>query len=260
MDRAADNHYPTMTFDQIKALRVPAADDCVLFMWATVPMLPQALAVIDTWGFQYKTHFVWVKDRIGTGYWNRNTHEILLVATRSNVPAPAPGMQYPSVITAPAGRHSEKPAEFAEMIERYYPTTPKLEMFARAAHLGWDVWGNEVDTTDAATATPAVEHEPVTPLAEPKRQHKAKSQPATQPDQPLATATDRDILVAYTGGSATNVDELVKIVRAAGDAGISRAALYQKHRIYGQDIDAAISAGVLTAEGNLVRTRASATP
>ncbi|HYZ42060.1 MAG TPA: ParB N-terminal domain-containing protein [Stellaceae bacterium] len=82
----------------------------------------------------------------------------------------------------------------------------------------------------------------------------------SEPDQPPKIATDRDILVAYAGGSATNIDKLVEIVSAAGDAGISRAALYQKHRIYGQDIDAAISAGVLTAEGNLVRTHAGAAP
>jgi len=116
MDRAADNHYPTMTLDQIKALKVPAAPDCVLLMWATAPMLPQALSVIDAWGFQYKTHYIWAKTSIGTGYWNRNAHEILLVATRGNVPAPAPGTQYASVITASATEHSAKPAIFAEMI------------------------------------------------------------------------------------------------------------------------------------------------
>src|SRR5262249_46156584 len=79
MDRAADNHSPTMDLAAIKALPVPAADDCILFLWATAPMLPQALDVMAAWGFTYKSQFVWAKDKIGTGYWNRNQHELLLV-------------------------------------------------------------------------------------------------------------------------------------------------------------------------------------
>jgi len=143
MDRAADNHYPTMTIEALRALDVPAADDCVLFMWATVPMLPEALAVMDAWGFSYRSHCVWLKDRFGTGYWFRNQHELLLVGTRGDVPAPAPGEQYASVIEAELGPHSAKPGHFAEMIEELFPTAPRLEMFARAPRLGWDVWGNE---------------------------------------------------------------------------------------------------------------------
>ena len=145
MDRAADNHYPTMAVGEIKALRVPAANDCVLFLWATAPMLLEALAVMEAWGFTYKTQWVWVKTRQATGYWNRNQHELLLLGARGNVPAPAPGDQYLSTITAAQGRQSEKPAAFAEMIERYFPTTPKLEMFARGRRRdGWDHWGNEI--------------------------------------------------------------------------------------------------------------------
>jgi N6-adenosine-specific RNA methylase IME4 len=96
MDRAADNHYPTMTTEQICALEIPAADNCALFLWATAPMLPEALAVMVAWGFTYKSHCIWAKDRLGTGYWFRNQHELLLVGTRGNIPAPAPGTQFPS--------------------------------------------------------------------------------------------------------------------------------------------------------------------
>ena len=80
----------------IAARDVPsiAADDCVLFLWATSPMLPQALEVMKAWGFAYVSGAVWVKDRIGTGYWFRNRHELLLVGTRGNVPAPAMGTQW----------------------------------------------------------------------------------------------------------------------------------------------------------------------
>ena len=85
---SADNHYAVSDLADIKARDVPsiAADDCVLFLWATVPMLPEALEVMAAWGFTYKTSFVWVKDRAGTGYWNRNRHEYLLVGTRGSVP------------------------------------------------------------------------------------------------------------------------------------------------------------------------------
>jgi N6-adenosine-specific RNA methylase IME4 len=150
MDRSADNHYPTMSMFDMLTLDVPAADDCVMFMWATVPMLPEALDLLDTWGFEYKSQICWVKDRMGTGYWTRNMHEILLIGTKGSVPAPAMGMQPPSVLTVPAGRHSEKPALFADMISTLYPTTPKLEMFARIGRVGWDVMGNEAPDGEEA--------------------------------------------------------------------------------------------------------------
>jgi len=148
MDRSADNHYPTMSMFEMMALDVPAADDCVLFMWATVPMLPEALDLLHEWNFNYKSHICWIKDRQGTGYWTRNKHELLLIATKGKVPAPAMGTQPPSVIELPLGRHSEKPAFFADMISTLYPTTPKLEMFARVGRVGWDVIGNEAPNGD----------------------------------------------------------------------------------------------------------------
>jgi N6-adenosine-specific RNA methylase IME4 len=146
MDRSADNHYPTMTVAGIAALQIPAADDCALFLWATVPMLPQALSVIEAWGFTYKSHVVWVKDKTGTGYWARNRHELLLIATRGAIPAPAPGEQPASVIDAPVGKHSVKPEVFRRLIEDLFPTVPRLEMFARGEAVdGWDRWGNEAE-------------------------------------------------------------------------------------------------------------------
>jgi N6-adenosine-specific RNA methylase IME4 len=145
MDRAAANHYPTMRLADIKALPIPAAKDAVLFLWATAPMLPAALETMAAWGFTYKSHFVWIKDRVGTEYWARNQHELLLIGTRGHVPCPAPGTQFDSVIEAPRGRHSEKPAIVREMIAAMFPTVPKLEMFARGQHsCGFDYWGNEV--------------------------------------------------------------------------------------------------------------------
>jgi N6-adenosine-specific RNA methylase IME4 len=152
MDRAADNHYPTSDLETIKSRPVStiAADDCVLFLWATAPMLPQALDVMGAWGFRYASQFVWAKDRIGTGFWNRNKHELLLIGVRGSPPAPAMGTQADSLIGAPVGRHSEKPAIFYEIIEAYFPTLPKIELNARASRSGWDAWGFEAEPEEAA--------------------------------------------------------------------------------------------------------------
>ena len=146
MDRSAANHYPTSETETIAARDVAkiAADHCALFLWATAPMLPQALDVMKGWGFAYKSHCVWMKSQLGTGYWYRNAHELLLLGTRGRVPAPAPGAQWPSVVHAPARAHSAKPERFLEMIEEYFPNLPKIELNRRGpARPGWDAWGNE---------------------------------------------------------------------------------------------------------------------
>src|SRR5277367_2627433 len=79
MDRAADNHYPTSVASVIAERDVAsiAAPDCVLFLWATVPMLPHALMVMEAWGFEYRSTFGWIKNKAGTGYWSRNNLELL---------------------------------------------------------------------------------------------------------------------------------------------------------------------------------------
>ena len=140
--RAGDN-YPTLSTEEFRALPVPAAEDAVLFLWATAPMLPQALDLMGAWGFAYKSLIVWDKERENTGCWVRNRVEILLVGTRGTVSEPKPGEQPPQLIAAACGRHSEKPHAFAEHIERLFPNVPRLELFAREARPGWDAWGNE---------------------------------------------------------------------------------------------------------------------
>ena len=154
----ADNHYSTSALDVIKSRDVPsiAADDCVLFLWATQPMLDQALEVMEAWGFKFVSHGFWRKTgktnqpRSGTGHWLINHHETLLIGTRGNIPCPAHGTQWPSVIKAPRGRHSEKPDVFYELIESYFPNLPKIELNARKARPGWHRWGAEAPLDEAA--------------------------------------------------------------------------------------------------------------
>jgi len=153
--RAIENQYPTMTTEDIAALEVPAADDAVLFLWVTSPKLPEGLDVLAGWGFQYVTSAVWVKDRIGMGYYFRQQHELLLVATKGDLPPPAQSDRPPSVVTAARGEHSAKPEEVYTLIEGMYPdylaaglANPGGEMlcelFQRQPRKGWAGWGNEV--------------------------------------------------------------------------------------------------------------------
>jgi N6-adenosine-specific RNA methylase IME4 len=143
--REIENHYPTMALEEICDLRVTdvCTDDALLFLWATSPKLAEAMQVIEAWDFAYRTCAVWVKDKIGMGYYFRQQHELLLVAARGSPPKPAPGNRASSVIEAPRLGHSKKPEKVHATIERMYPELAKLELFARAKRDGWDVWGNQ---------------------------------------------------------------------------------------------------------------------
>jgi N6-adenosine-specific RNA methylase IME4 len=145
IERAASNHYPTMEVEDICALPVSglAAEAAVLLLWTTSPHLETAFQVIAAWGFVYKTNIVWVKESPGLGYIVRNQHELLLIATRGDIPSPAPSTRPASVIFADRREHSRKPDEAYELIERMWPELPKIELFARKAHDGWARWGNE---------------------------------------------------------------------------------------------------------------------
>jgi N6-adenosine-specific RNA methylase IME4 len=153
---APEQHYPTMSIAEIKALRVPAAENSVLFLWAVTYLLPEALEVIDAWGFSYRSHFVWVKaNGIGPGVWLRQRHELLLIATRGKVSPPEPADRVDSVIEAPRGRHSAKPEAGFERIERMYPQLSRLELFRRGApRPGWQAWGNQTDGADDREVEP----------------------------------------------------------------------------------------------------------
>lgn len=143
--RAIENQYPTMPLEDICALPVEkiAADDCVLFLWATNPKLEEALTVIRAWGFTYKTNMVWVKDKIGMGYYARQQHELLLIATRGSLPVPEPSARPSSVIQAERSTHSAKPESVYDTLERMYPDFNKVELFCRTPREGWTAWGNQ---------------------------------------------------------------------------------------------------------------------
>lgn len=144
-NRKIENQYPTMELQDICALRVPSADDSTLLLWTTGPKLLEALEVIKAWGFLYRTNLVWVKDKIGMGYYIRGRHELLLLAIKGRPKVPATIDRQDSVILAARGEHSEKPQLVYTLIESSYPDSKYLELFARQKHSNkWTVWGNEV--------------------------------------------------------------------------------------------------------------------
>jgi N6-adenosine-specific RNA methylase IME4 len=123
--------------------------DCATLSTSTQTYIAEGFGAHNT----YRSHFCWLKDQVGTGYWSRNVHELLLVGVRGRPPAPAPGTQYESAWDAPVGEHSEKPEFAYELIESYFPNLPRIELDARPPRRAdWDVWGAEapVDLDSAA--------------------------------------------------------------------------------------------------------------
>lgn len=177
-EKAPQAHYDCMPVQAIAALPVEAiaADDCLLWLWATNPMIPEALAVIGAWGFTFKTAGTWVKrtkhgkDAFGTGYLLRSSNEPFLIATRgapkttratrSTIPtyddgfhAVAGGGDWTGgsiTIEARAREHSRKPDEAFAAAEALMPDARRIELFSRQMRPGWTVWGNEVGKFDAA--------------------------------------------------------------------------------------------------------------
>ena len=139
---AAANHYPTLDIDDIASLAVGelAAENAHLHLWVTSSFLFEAEFIMRSWGFDYRSSFVWTKPQIGTGNYWRSAHELLLLGVRGSAPFADRSLR--SWITEPRGAHSAKPEVVRELIERASPP-PYLELFARSAAPGWTVWGSE---------------------------------------------------------------------------------------------------------------------
>jgi len=144
--RQIENQYPTMGLDEICDLPVQefSAPDCVLFMWATSPKLADSFTVLEEWGFRYRSCAVWVKPQIGMGYYFRQQHELLLIATRGSPGSALESARVGSVHTESRGKHSKKPDWFRDTIVNIYPHVPRIELFAREKHSDWQTWGNQI--------------------------------------------------------------------------------------------------------------------
>lgn len=148
--RGAQRHYPLLkTRDIAPVMQAapvwrPDPSGCLLWLWATSNFLPDALEVMRALRFQYVTSLVWVKiGKPGLGQRTRQRHELLLLGRMGRVPVPAPPNRPDSVIEAPRARHSEKPKQVYDLIEKACEG-PRVELFCRCPRDGWDAWGNEV--------------------------------------------------------------------------------------------------------------------
>ena len=145
-------HYPTMKLEELKKLKIEdlAEKDALLFLWTSSPHLPQAIDLMRSWGFEYKTiAFVWEKQRVNPGYYTMSQVEICLVGKRKKgkIPSPRGSRNVHQFLSQMRTRHSEKPAEIRNRIGQMFPTQSKVELFARQRAEGWDCWGNEVKSS-----------------------------------------------------------------------------------------------------------------
>ena len=159
--------YPSMTNEEILQLpeNVIAAHDSYLFLWATKDHLRLAFDCVVNWGFTYKNTFTWLKvaqngrPHISTGHWGRNCTEFLLIGARGKAKCfTSLGItNQPTIITAPRGKHSQKPMESFDFIHRVADAvdanTPqdRIELFARVAQPNWSAWGNELPNQQVFT-------------------------------------------------------------------------------------------------------------
>lgn len=150
----AMRHYQVMSLEEICSLPIKdiAAKNAMLFMWATCPLLDEAFKVIDAWGFTYCTvGFNWIKLNpvdygvfFGVGFYTKSNSELCLLAKRGKGIRPAVNTES-QVIISPRMEHSKKPDEARLRIERLYPDSSRVELFARQRISGWHAWGNEVE-------------------------------------------------------------------------------------------------------------------
>jgi N6-adenosine-specific RNA methylase IME4 len=163
-----NQHYDCVTADDLEDMpvRLLAANDCWLFMWATFPCLPQALKLMDEWGFTYSTGLAWAKQSkrsgdkdmddpdhklaFGTGYIFRSAAELLLMGRRGKPKLfkREGSRSIRNLIVAPVREHSRKPDSVYDMIELRVPG-PYVELFSRSSRAGWAAWGNETGKYDA---------------------------------------------------------------------------------------------------------------
>jgi N6-adenosine-specific RNA methylase IME4 len=148
------SRYDTITLDEIMEMEVEsrAADTAHLYLWTPNALLPDALKVMEAWGFTYKSNLIWHKvrkdggsDGRGVGFYFRNVTEVLLFGVRGkNARTAGPGRRQVNMMETRKREHSRKPDEQYEIIEAC-SAGPYLELFARGERNGWAGWGNQAD-------------------------------------------------------------------------------------------------------------------
>lgn len=145
--RRVASPYPEMNQEQLKEIVLPALNDSVLFLWSTHKFLWDAKELLDYWGFTHRATLVWNKEKIGMGDLFRMQCEFCLVGIKGN-PVFNNDNTHRDLISAPRRKHSQKPDEFYEMVEKLCVGCRKLDYFAREQRMGWSVYGVEVINED----------------------------------------------------------------------------------------------------------------
>jgi len=135
--------YPEMSLDDIAAIELPAADDCILWLWTTHKFMRHSFDLLDRWGFEEKMILTWVKSRISTGRWLRSKSEFCIMAVKGSPKVDLTNQT--TVLEGEAREHSRKPDSFYQMVESLCLGDRRLDYFAREQRPGWDCYGNEVD-------------------------------------------------------------------------------------------------------------------
>lgn len=148
---SSDNHYNTLSINDLCSLPVKdIADDCILFLWVTYPMLKEGLQLIEAWGFTYKTiGFQWIKKNkvspsffYGLGRWTRGNTEPCLIATKGKPKRLDKSIS--QLVITPIRKHSQKPDEVRDLIIKLVGDLSRIELFSRNKINGWDAWGDEI--------------------------------------------------------------------------------------------------------------------
>ncbi len=143
---ACRKHYKTMTDAELAEMPVAElmAKDSHLHLWVPSTLLPRGLQLMQAWGFEYVTNFVWIKRQIGIGNYWRSSHELMLLGVRGKARRFNNHGLY-SWAMLDRTKHSAKPDEVRRQIEKASPG-PYLEMFGRQPMAGWAVYGDEIES------------------------------------------------------------------------------------------------------------------
>ncbi len=136
-----------------------AAGDAWLWLWATHPMLRDAIQVMDAWGFKFVTSGVWVKRgrdsatrkgkiAFGTGYVLRSSSELFLIGKVGEPKTFDKATR--TVIESPRRQHSRKPDSAYLIAEKLFGPARRADLFSRQSRAGWDNWGMEATKYDEA--------------------------------------------------------------------------------------------------------------
>ncbi|NCO67599.1 MAG: hypothetical protein COY75_08810 [Nitrospirae bacterium CG_4_10_14_0_8_um_filter_41_23] len=140
--RRVASPYPELSLEELARMKLPSADNCVLWLWTTHKFIWDAKRLMDLWGFEYKLILVWNKGKMGMGRWLRCQTEFALLGIKGQPKWNLTNER--DIITSARQEHSTKPDAFYEMVKKLCPAKSRIDIFARKKRQGCDSYGNEI--------------------------------------------------------------------------------------------------------------------